>query len=95
MKCPSCSNKPISFIHWAKGFQWYKTKCVECNTKLKANRNTWVAFIIAVLLGFAINVFSIQVLNFNKYTSLILGVTAIIIIAFISYTSFCGYQTDE
>ena len=95
MKCPSCSSKPISFINWAKGSQWYKTKCVECNAKLKANRNTWIAFIIAIFLGIAVGIYSIDVLFFNKYTGLLFGAITIFIFSFISYSSFCGYLIDE
>jgi hypothetical protein len=47
--CPSCNQKPISFITWCNGLNAITWTCRHCQQKLKANGVTWLWLAVIVV----------------------------------------------
>lgn len=54
MKCPACNEKAISLAKWGSTTAVFKTSCQNCNAALKANRVTWIGFLITAIVCVAL-----------------------------------------
>jgi NADH:ubiquinone oxidoreductase subunit 5 (subunit L)/multisubunit Na+/H+ antiporter MnhA subunit len=101
MNCPSCGNQAISFFEWSRGANAFSTQCRSCGAKLKANRATWVGFLLAVLAVVASVPFTaylfktLAIIDTASRSARALAITPVVIVGAVIVWFVGGYEVAK
>ena len=97
MKCPSCSQPPISLKLWLIKYSWARWSCRGCKAPLKANSITWLCIVgglIYSLLALSLPYIFLNMSDVAQGLIAIVSLSPLVPFAVVSYF-FCGYKQDQ